>query len=144
MSEIANLLLNDARPDHQVHLLIWNTPNDAELEQLAFYNNAHRVNYRDNLLKRIDPRDKYLNLHYYLERELDAIKSICVGVNKSMVLLEGLDCLITYLRVKPNSPLTVFWYNLETTRKLEKLLWIILPNKLAPPNWEKRRIRYIP
>jgi hypothetical protein len=60
-----------------------------------------------------------------------------------MVLLEGLDCLITYLHVQPDSHITLFWNNLEKTHKLEKLLWILLPSKLAPPNWPDNRLRCI-
>jgi hypothetical protein len=143
MSTLTNLLLKDARPDNQAHLLLWDTPNEAELAQLAFYNNAHRVNYRENLLQRLAPDEKFLTLHLYLERELEAIRSMCTGVEKSMVLLEELDCLITYLHVQPDSHITLFWNNLEKTRKLEKLLWILLPSKLAPPNWPSNRLRCI-
>jgi hypothetical protein len=144
MTAIANLLLRDARPDDKVHLLLWDTPTEAELQQIAFYNNAHRVNYRENLLQRINPSDRFLTLHHDLDKELEAIKSMCVGVNKQMVLLEGLDCLITYLYVQPNSHITLFWNNLEKSRKLEKLLWILLPHKLAPSIWSEERIKRIP
>jgi hypothetical protein len=144
MTAIANLLLRDARPDDKVHLLLWDTPTEAELQHIAFYNNAHRVNYRENLLQRINPSDRFLTLHHDLDKELEAIKSMCAGVNKQMVLLEGLDCLITYLYVQPNSHITLFWNNLEKTRKLEKLLWILLPHKLAPSIWSEERIQRIP
>jgi hypothetical protein len=144
MTAIANLLLRDARPDDKVHLLLWDTPTEAELQHIAFYNNAHRVNYRENLLQRINPSDRFLTLHHDLDKELEAIKSICAGINKQMVLLEGLDCLITYLYVQPNSHITLFWNNLEKTRKLEKLLWILLPHKLAPSIWLEERIKRIP
>jgi hypothetical protein len=138
-----NLNLWDARPDNQAHLLLWDTPNEAEIQQLTFYNNAYRVNYRKNLLQRINTEDHFLNLHHHLDRELEAIKSICSHTDKSMVLLEGLDCLITYLYVQSNSHSTLFWTNLEKTRKLETLLWILLPHKLAPPNWSISRLRHI-
>jgi hypothetical protein len=144
MTAIANLLLRDARPDDKVHLLLWDTPTEAELQHIAFYNNAHRVNYRENLLQRINPSDRFLTLHHDLDKDLEAIKSMCAGVNKQMVLLEGLDCLITYLYVQPNSHITLFWNNLEKTRKLEKLLWILLPYKLAPSIWSEERIKRIP
>jgi hypothetical protein len=87
MTAIANLLLRDARPDDKVHLLLWDTPTEAELQHIAFYNNAHRVNYRENLLQRINPSDRFLTLHHDLDKELEAIKSMCAGVNKQMVLL---------------------------------------------------------
>lgn len=143
MNTIANLLLKDALPDNQAHLLLWDTPHEAELAQIAFYNNAHRVNYRENLLQRLAPDEKFVTLHRHLERELEAIRSIRTAVDRSMILLEGLDCLITYLSVKTDAPITLFWNNLEKMRKLEKPLWILLPSKLSPPNWPSNRLRRI-
>lgn len=143
MTEIANVLLRDARPDNQVHLLLWDTPEENELIRIALYNNAHRVNYRENLLERIKPGEQFLALHHYLERELEAIKSICSGVDNQVVLLEGLDCLLTYLQAHSGSHITLFWNNLEKTRKLETLLWILLPHQLAPKTWSENRIKRI-
>lgn len=143
MTAIANVLVQDARPDDQAHLLLWDIPKEPELQHIAFYNNAHRVNYRENLLKRINPSDRFLTLHRYLDRELAAIKSMCSGVSKQVVLLEGLDCLITYLYVQSDGHITLFWNNLEKTRKLEKILWILLPHKLAPKTWPQERIKRI-
>lgn len=143
MTAIVNLLLRDARPDDRVHLLLWDTPNEPDLQHLIFYNNAHLVNYRENLLGRINPKDKFLALQHNIDRELEAIKSMCSGVNKDVVLLQGLDCLIAYLYVQVNSNLTLFWKNLENTRKLEKLLWILLPQQLAPKSWPENRVKII-
>lgn len=144
MTAIANLLLRDARPDNKVHLLLWDNPTEVELQHIAFYNNAHRVNYREDLLQRINRGDRFLTLQHNLDRELAAIKAMCSGVNKQMVLLEGLDCLITYLQVKDDGHITLFWKNLAEIRKLEKLLWILLPHQLVSPIWEEERIRRIP
>ena len=143
MTAIANLLLRDARPDDRAHLLLWDMPNEPELQHIAFYNNAHRVNYRENLLGRINPSDRFLTLHHHLDRELETIKSICSGVSKQVVLLEGLDCLITYLYIHSRSHITLFWNNLEKTRKLEKILWILLPHKLVSKTWPEDRIKRI-
>lgn len=143
MTRIANLELKNARPDNQAHLLVWDRPNNAEIQQLVFYNDAHRVNYRENLLQRVNPTDRFLTLHRYLERELEAIKSICSQTDKSMILLEGLDCLITYLSVQEDSSIRLFWANLEKTRKLECLLWILLPSKSVPLDWPPNRLRRI-
>lgn len=143
MNQINNLFLKNARPNNQAHLLIWDNPNETELQSLAFYNNAHRVNYRENLIQRISRDDKFLTLHRYTDRELDAIKFICTRFDKSMILLEGLDCLITYLYVKPDSHITLFWTNLEKTRKLEKLLWILLPSTLVPKDWPENRLKRV-
>lgn len=132
--------LSTARPANQAHLLLWDTPTESDLSQLAFFNNAQRINYRDDLLARIDPGDRFLTLHHYPERELEAIKMICTRAQKPMVLLEGLDCLITYLRTQPQGHVTLFWSTLEKTRKLDALLWILLPIQLAPPSWPSDRL----
>ena len=146
MTAIANLLLRDARPDNQAHLLLWDTPNPFELDQIARYNNAQRVNYRDNLLQRTRPDTKSLTLHHRVDNgeEMAAIKSICEQAVKPVVLLEGLDCLITYLNVHPGDYITLFWSSLENTRKLQSLLWIILPYKLVPQTWSESRLIRIP
>lgn len=141
MTAIANILLQ-ARPDDRIHLLLWDTPEEADLQDIAFYNNAHRVNYRQNLLSRIEPNTRFLALHHYLERELAEIKSLGTGVNKKIVLLENLDCLITYL-YHPGGHIGLFWSNLEKIRKLEKTLWILLPSLLAPSTWPEERIKRI-
>jgi len=87
MTDKADFLLRDARPDDRIHLLLWDTPNENELVRIAFDNNAQRVNYRKNLLQRIHPGDNFLTLHHNLDLELDAIKSVCSGVSKQVVLL---------------------------------------------------------
>ena len=97
-----------------------------------------------NLLQRIHPGESFLALHHNLDIELSAIKSMCSGVSKQIVLLEGLDCLITYLQITSGSRITLFWKQLEETRKLERLLWILLPQQLAPKNWPLERIKRIP
>lgn len=142
MTDKINLPLRNARPDNQAHLLIWDTPQD--LWKVAFYNNAEQVSYRDNLVQRLGPGDKFLNLHHNIDEELAAIKAICRDSPKQVVLLEGLDTLISYLRVKSGGQVTLFWQNLEKTRKLESLLWILLPQPLAPPNWPENRILRVP
>lgn len=144
MTATSNLLLRDARPSDQVHLLLWDTPNPVELSQLMLYNGAERINYRDNLLQRISPDTRFLNLHYQIDEELDAIRSIAEQATKPVVLLEGLDCLITYLYTQPGDHITLFWSSLEKTRKLPRLLWILLPHKLAPTTWSEARLKQIP
>jgi len=139
-----NLPLKDARPDNQAHLLIWDNPTPKELWNAKYYNNAEAVNYRDNLIQRLDPGDKFLNLHHNIDEELEAIKAICRNSSKQVVLLEGLDILITYLRIKAGGQVSLFWKNLEKTRKLESLLWILLPQPLAPSTWPENRILRVP
>jgi len=144
MTAIANLLLRDARPSDRAHLLLWDTPTEFELDQITRYNNAQRVNYRDNLLQRTPPDAKFLTLHHQVEEEMAAIQAICEQTVKPIVLLEGLDCLITYLNVQPGNHTTLFWSSLENTRKLQSLLWIILPHKLASRSWSETRLTHLP
>jgi hypothetical protein len=143
MTENVKVILRNARPDNQVHLLLWDTPDENELVKISLYNNALRVNYRENLLQRINPDDRFLALQHNLDGELETIKSMCCGISQEVVLLENLDCLITYLQVQPRSQITLFWKNLEKTRKLEKLLWILLPHQLVPNTWPQERIKQI-
>ncbi|AFY45726.1 hypothetical protein [Nostoc sp. PCC 7107] len=144
MTDEISVRLRDARPDDKIHLLLWDLPDETEILRIVHYNNAHHVNYRKNLLQRIHPGKSFLTLHHNLDTELNAIKSMCCGVDKQIILLEGFDCLITYLQVTPGSRITLFWKQLEETRKLEKLLWILLPQQLEPKNWPAERIKRIP
>lgn len=144
MTAIASLLLRDARPDNQAHLLLWDTFNPFELDQITRYNNAQRVNYRENLLRRTRPDAKFLTLHHQVDEEIVALQAICEQTVKPVVLLEGLDCLITYLNVQDGDYITLFWNSLANTRKLQSLLWIILPSKLAPQVWPETRLIRIP
>lgn len=144
MTAIANLLLRDARPSDRAHLLLWDTPNPFELDQITRYNNAQRISYRENLLQRISPNAKFLTLHHQVDEELAAIKSVCDQSAKPVVLLEGLDCLITYLNTQPGDHITLFWSSLENTRKLQRLLWIVLPHKLVLKTWPETRLIRIP
>lgn len=141
--QIKDLRLQEANPSDRPHLLLWDTLNDIELRQLVYRNKAECISYRTHLLSRIATQSGFLALHHQLERELDAIKAICTTTSNPVVLLKDLDCLITYLHVQTESPITLFWQNLFNTRHLERVLWIILPSKLAPPNWHDSRIQRI-
>ncbi|MHC0068918.1 hypothetical protein ACWATR_39665, partial [Nostoc sp. UIC 10890] len=141
---IRDLRLREAKPSDRPHILLWDTPNDLELRQLAYLENAECISYRTHLLKRIAGQNSsFLALHLRLDRELNSIKTICRETNKPLVILQDLDRLITYMCVQPESPITLFWQNLFNTRHLEGILWILLPNKLAPPNWDESRIQRI-
>lgn len=140
MSTINSLPLKDAKPTDRPHFLVWDTPNEADLQQIIFYNNARRVNYRDNLLSRTNPQESFLILHRHVDRELKAIRSICSPANSPVVILEGLDCLITYLSIHGQKEL--FWQKLLNLRQLTSLLWILLPTELIPYNLpQKRQLR---
>ena len=140
---IKDLGLPDVKLRDRPHLLIWDTPNDLELRQLAYQDDAEVISYRNNLLSRIPPQSRYLALHHQLEREFAAIRAICANTKKPIVLLKDIDYLITYLHIQPESPITLFWQSLFNTRHLESILWIILPSQLVPPNWVQSRQKQI-
>lgn len=140
---IKDLKLREAKPSDRPHLLLWNTPNDLELRQLASLENAECISYRNNILSRTPTQSRFLALHMQIDQELGAIKTICADTNKPVLLLKDLDCLITYLHILPETPITLFWQSLYITRHLKSILWIILPSKLAPPIWDESRMRRI-
>ncbi|GJD20078.1 hypothetical protein RIVM261_050340 [Rivularia sp. IAM M-261] len=140
---INDLRLREARPSDRPHLLLWDTPNDLELNALVYREDAECISYRTNLLSRVSATSCYLALDKQLERELDEIKTLCVKTNKPVLLLKDLDCLITYLKIKPESPITLFWKSLFLTKHLESILWILLPSKLVNPIWDESRMRVI-
>jgi hypothetical protein len=114
-----------------------------ELNALVYREDAECISYRTNLLSRIPATSRYLALDKQLDRELNEIKILCANTNKPVVLLKDFDCLITYLNVKPESPITLFWESIFRTRHLESILWILLPSKLMNPIWDESRIQYI-
>jgi len=141
---IKDVRLQEVKLRDRPHLLLWDTPNDLELQQLAYREDAERISYRTHLLSRLNLQSSgSLALHCWVERELDAIKTIGTNTSKPVVLLKDLDCLITYLHVQPESPITLFWQNLFNTRHLESILWIILPSQLVPPDWDESRLQRI-
>jgi hypothetical protein len=143
MITINDLNLKDTKSTDCPHLLLWDNPNNFEIKQLLFNNNAQLISYRENLLSRIKPQQKFLILHEKLDQELETIKQICRDATKSIVLLKDLDYLITYLYSIPNAPISLFWNKLANMRHLERILWIILPTKLKPSHWQENRIKTI-
>jgi hypothetical protein len=141
---IKDVRLQEVKLRDRPHLLLWDTPNQLELRELAYRANAECISYRTHLLSRPDLQSSgSLALHCWVERELDAIKAIGTNTDKPVVLLKDLDCLITYLHVQPDSPITLFWQNLFNTRHLESILWIILPSQLVPSDWDESRLQRI-
>ncbi|AFZ48540.1 hypothetical protein Cyast_2597 [Cyanobacterium stanieri PCC 7202] len=137
------LPLKDAKPSDRIHLLLWDDYTELDLKELISYNNAQCISYRENLLSRINPQKKYLMLEQNLDEELTAIKEICSTAIKPVVILKEFDILLTYLYIKPSSPITLFWEKLASLRHLEKILWLILPTKLNPPNWNVKYLQQI-
>lgn len=138
-----DLRLFEAKPSDRPHILVWDSPNEADIEQLCFYNSAERVNYRETLLSRVTPGDQFLVLDQYLDREFDAIRSICTCSGKKVVIMEGLDVLITYLSVKPGGFEKVFWQRFAALRHLDSVLWILLPERTIPIDWPNSRLMRI-
>ena len=136
-----DLQLNQAQPAHSPHLLLWDRFDDLQLKAIAYHYDLEIISYRQNLLSRISPNCSFLALHQNLERELKAIRQICNSSNKKVVILRDLDCLITYLQMQSESPITLFWQTLFDARHLESILWILLPYKLAPPMWTESRLQ---
>ncbi len=140
---LSDLRLWEANPKDSPHLLLWDNPDPEQLRQLAWRENAKVVSYRDNLLTRVDPQSRFLALHHQCDRELAAIRALCDQTAEPVVLLQDLDCLIAYLSVQPDSPITLFWQSLFNTRHLDRILWIILPSQAAPPDWQKHRLQHL-
>lgn len=137
------LSLKKVNPSDKIHLLLWDNYNELDLKELTFHNNAQCISYRENLLSRINSEKKYLMLEHNLDEELTAIKKICITATKSVVILKEFDLLLTYLYIKPSAPITLFWEKLANLRHLEKILWIILPTKLKPANWQEKYLQQI-
>jgi len=132
--------LKNAKPNDSPHLLLWDEVDDAKLRSLSYRDDAEVVSYRENLLSRLPPQSRFLALHQELDREIKAIEDICKTTTKDIVILRDLDCLITYLYVQPEARITLFWESLSRIRHLESILWLLLPSKLAPPNWSEHRL----
>lgn len=147
MQRIADLPLKDAKPSDRAHLLIWDTPNEMELRELRLYNQAYRVSYRTDLLNRIgETSSSFLMLDRRIEREIKAIRDLCATApkNKLIVLLEDLDCLITYLSIQSDGIRDQFWRKLIDLNHLERRLWIVIPSKIVPHNWPRDRLAVAP
>ena len=127
-----DLVLTTAKPSDRPHFLAWDNPHDLAVNQLCFYNQAEKIDYRLNLLNRINPNTQFLILHQHLDREIKAIRDICANANSRVVLLTGLDCLITYLTIHPRGQVSIFWQRLINLRQLKAILWLLLPTPIIP------------
>ena len=141
--QIRDFKLREAMPSDKPHLLLWDKFDQHQLRSLAYFDDAEIVSYRQDLLKRISPSSSFLALHENIDPELNAIRRICNTSSKKVIILRDLDCLITYLYIQPNSPITLFWHKLFYERNLENIIWILLPSKLAPPLWTEDRLQRI-
>jgi hypothetical protein len=135
------LILNDATPRDRAHILRCAAPNELLLERLCFEQNGQMVNYRANLISRLQSDQTHLTLNYRLDQEIDAIRMICTQHrHRSFVLLTDLDCLLAYLKATRDEWHHIFIRKLERLRQLETRLWALLPPRLVPDQWPSERI----
>lgn len=133
--------LREAIPRDSPHLLVWDAPSAADLEYLIWQNGAHRISYRQDLLYRLPTDSQVLAIDY--RSEIKAIRALGCQPTHPIVLLEDLDYLLSYLYTCPDSPITTFWYNLQSMRHLQSLLWILLPSAWVPSDWDTRRLLHL-
>jgi hypothetical protein len=134
-----NLL--DAVPTDRPHLLVQSGPDDLGLRHLCIQNNAEYVSYRQDLLARISGNERFLVLDRNIDRELDAVRTICVKLQARVIVLDGLDVVITYLRARSPIFENIFVHRLLNMRQLEGVLWVALPATLVPEDWPTLRLK---
>lgn len=135
MSDLRNVNLRQPKFSDRPYFLVWDTPTPDQLDQLAHQENAQQINYRENLLSRLPPDHNYLNLHNYIDREINTLKTLCATTTNPLILLEQFDLFITYLTSTPKSSISLFWEQFLQLRQLACPLWVILPQTLVPPQW---------
>lgn len=128
----------------QPHLLAWDLPDTIAVRHLCNEQNADYVNYRDDLLARTRPTDKFLLLDRYIDRELNVFRELCRQSAGRLLLLHEVDVLLAYLQSRPGPTLNVFWDRLLRTRHLNAVLWIVLPSSCIPNRWPEHRVRVVP
>jgi hypothetical protein len=108
---------------------------------LCIANNAEYVSYRDDLLARISGTERFLVLDRNIDRELDAVRMMCVKLQGRVIVLDGLDVVITYLRARSPVFAKVFVDRLLNMRQLDGILWVALPTALVPEDWPTLRLK---
>ena len=135
--------LNDAVPTDRAHLLVQGHSDDIRLKYTCVTHNAELIHYRDDLIRRIGTNDRFLALDRHVDRELNAIRAICQERHGAVVVLDGLDILITYLRARSPVFAQLFVKRLWQLRQLEATLWVALPVALVPGDWPTSRIKQL-
>lgn len=133
--------LCDAVPTDRPQMLVQTRPGDLRLKRLCLENNAEFVSYRDDLLSRVSRTDRFLALDRNVDRELEAIRTICVNRQGRVIVLDGLDILLTYLRARSPTFSKSFVDRLVSMRQLDGILWVVLPATLVPADWPTYRLR---
>jgi hypothetical protein len=133
--------LHDVFPTDRPHLLVQFRPDELRLRQLCVANNAEYISYRDDLLTRVCGTDHFLVLDRNIDRELDAVRTICVKLQGRVIVLDALDVLITYLRARSPISANLFVRRLLNMRQLDGILWVALPAALVPEDWPTARLK---
>lgn len=134
------LSLHGAIPSDQIHLISWQTFDELDIRMFCVKQHADCVSYRDNLLQRTSAEDRFLALDLYVDRELNALKTLCDKSTSEMVVVYGVDILVAYLQARSGKAYNLFWDRLLRTRHLTALLWIVLPPTFIPPRWPADRV----
>lgn len=134
--------LRDAVPTDRPHMLVQSGPDDLRLRRLCVANNAEYVSYREDLLARISAAGRFLVLDRYIHRELDAVRAICAKLQGRVIVLDGLDVVLTYLRARSPIFEQDFVRSLLNMRQLEGVLWVVLPATLVPKDWPTSRLKH--
>jgi hypothetical protein len=125
------------------HLLAWDGVDPISVKQLCTTQNAQYINYRDSLLSRTKPSERFLLLDRYIDREIDVFRDLCQKSAGRVVVLHEVDVLLAYLQSRPGPMLGVFWDRLMRTNHLNALLWILLPGLCIPHRWPTLQVRVI-
>lgn len=123
------------------HLLAWDCADVLSVRQLCSSLSAEYINYRDDLIGRTKPSERFLVLDRYIDRELDVLRRYCSQTSRRVVVLHELDVLLAYLQSRPGPMLDVFLERLLRVRHLDALLWIVLPNSCVPTRWPEQRVK---
>jgi hypothetical protein len=137
------LNLREVELTDRPHLLGWDAVDPILVKQLCNTQNAEYVNYRDSLLSRTKPSERFLLLDRYIDREIDVFRDLCQKSAGRVLVLHEVDVFIAYLHSRPGPMLNVFWDRLLRTNHLNALLWIVLPMSCIPHRWPNLQVRVI-
>lgn len=125
------------------HILAWDCADVLSVKQLCNALNAEYLNYRDDLIERTKPSERFLVLDRYIDRELDVLRGYCSQTSRRVVVVHELEVLLAYLQSRPGPMLDVFLERLLTIRHLNALLWIVLPSSCVPSRWPEQRVKNV-
>lgn len=141
MIDVGSLL--DAELRDRPNILAWDRADVLSVRQLCSSLNAEYVNYRDDLIVRTRPSERFLVLDRYIDRELDVLRGFCSQTSRRVVVLHELEVLLAYLQSRPGPMLDVFAERLLRIRHLNALLWIVLPSSCVSNRWPEQRVKNV-